>query len=95
MLLHLRRNPEPESKGRITLTYGQLPTEQQFFYHYDSTVGVNGVYKIRGETHLAGDYDAEDLWDLVTELTNLWHDGDDDAGTDASSILETLDIEWV
>jgi hypothetical protein len=38
---------------------------------------------------------AKQLHSFITKLVNLWNEGDEEAGSLASSILETLDIEWI
>ena len=41
------------------------------------------------------DIEPESMPVLVRRLTELWNDGNEEAGDDASAILATLSFEWI
>lgn len=93
-----------------SMTYGDLPTREAF----DAAWEAEGLdsYRVRlnsrdsdaldwacPEFAVAGPWEADELWEILTGLTACWESGDpyagDAAGDLASSILTTLGFEWV
>ncbi len=93
--------------GWIRLNYGELPTRKQFDEQYFRAVGDDTFHMhLKGSDadcffahtswHTTPDnYDADDLYDIVEELAQAFGDGAECAGDLASSILYTLEIEWI
>lgn len=62
----------------------------------------NIVVEAWGEPQFTGGYgkagynfDRDELWSLLEELTNMYNDGNEAAGDLASGILTTLHFEWI
>ena len=103
------RTPPDEYGDRtgyhMSLNYGQLPPKAEFLRIYEDEMGSKSYpMTLRGEDadvmasikeREAGNWDADDLWDVLKKLTKKLERGNDDAGSLASSILETLGIEWI
>lgn len=99
-------NEQYESNSSMTsLTYGQLPTKRQFLAAYKRELG-DGEYRmrlrgadvdaVRGTVFESGtSFDVDDTWDGLKELRDKWEEGNDAAGDLASSILFTLNFEWI
>jgi len=98
---HLRR---ARANPHVALTYGKMPTKKQFEASFERLV-PDGQYEIRlsladleaAESTIIGDglYDADELYKGVRQLTKKWDRGDEAAGDLASSILYTLEFEWI
>lgn len=78
---------------RHSMTFGELPSYPMFKKHWDAYV-FWPAYVITKHKH-EGQYTLHELYELVVKLRFQWDNGDEEAGNDASSILETLGIEWV
>jgi hypothetical protein len=77
------------------MTYGVLPTEEEFEKAFFDEV-ESGIYRIKsGLTPLPGDADGEhtmsELWELVKRLA----EGSEEEQSLASDILSTLGFEWI
>lgn len=91
--------------GWMSYTYGVLPPKRMFMKHYKRILGdVDAGYRIVARAPGAlgawdGSYDAEDLWERIKEVTadpDAWDSDAEDAPLDVvSSILFTLEIEWI
>lgn len=87
-----------------SMTYGVLPSWREFEKAFKKEV-PEGQYPmtLRGEDSKAargtvlgdGTFDAKELYKGVKQLTAKYERGDDDAGSLASAILDTLGFEWV
>jgi hypothetical protein len=80
---------------RRSMTYGVLPTVEEFGEAFSEEVD-GGVYRIKsGLTPLPGNADGEhtmsELWELVKKLA----EGSDEEMSVASDILSTLGFEWI
>lgn len=94
-----RRNPY-----RKSMTFGVMPPFKEFKKAFDEVI-PDGEYEMRlGRTDVeaaegtilgTGVYSAKDLYKGVQQLTEKFYDGDDNAGSLASSIMETLGFEWI
>jgi len=99
------------SAGLHSMTYGELPDERSFRKAFQREVGDRD-YRISGppaeQAGLAGSYDEDELWELVSSLTEAFNENADwepsrngegldpeEAGDWASSILSTLGFEWI
>ena len=88
-----------------TMTYGQLPTKEQFYQAFESKVDGE-LYSVKaGPCHdlfesvggsgldcpagCSREYDKETLWRLVNELTSIWEDEMDDSAGDDVSSILT------
>jgi len=94
-----------------SITYGTVPSRSQFMsaFKREMEASPRGVYEItlrgwdarRMDTvyiagwHGNGDYAADELYALTKGLIKAWDGGNEWAGDLASSILYTLQIEWV
>lgn len=88
----------------LTLTYGVLPDYNKFEKKFKKYVGKSYNYNLKGSdasmakkvgVPTSGDFNAKQLYDVVKKLVDAFDDGDDEAGDLASSILYTMEIEWV
>lgn len=89
------------SLGLVSMTWGKLPSFATFERHFDEEL-PRGSYNIRlgrsdskaaqGTSIGDGEYTARELYRGLQELVEK---GTDEAGSLASSILETLGFEWV
>lgn len=93
----------------LTLSYGELPTKKQFKKAYKADLGDDDyVMQLKGEDAESADgtifesaierdeqFEVDGLWKGIKQLTKKWENGDENAGSLASSILYTLDIEWI
>lgn len=90
---------------RISLTYGVLPRFEDFEAAFEAELGDKPfTYTLRGnDAEVAselgipddGAFSPRKLYKVIETLTEALHDGDDDAGDIASSILYSLGIEWI
>lgn len=89
----------------ITLTYGNVPTWKLFKEQFDKEVDTN-YYHIKNsilstpETRVIedGEYHPASLYREIQVLSELVFEGGpkaEEAGSMASSILETLGFEWI
>ena len=93
------------SDNWIVLTFGVLPTEEEFHSQYNNIVGEGEIYKIRSGRSalpLEGDYSATELWLWLCEAVEAENQADESGLDDenspirvAGSILYTLNVEWV
>ena len=92
--------------ANITLTYGVLPTQEQFISAYATEVGLENPYAIKlGKSHsdnvghvfgvMDGKFDYMVLWTMLNDLVLDYENGNEHSGDFASCILATLGIEWV
>jgi len=83
------------------MTYGTLPDYDTCFrVQFDHILGRLEYYNIVAKGSMkkfveSGDYSPPELFKVVKQLVKQWQQGEDEAGDIASSILETLGIEWV
>ena len=90
-----------QSAMRMSLNYGQLPSEEESEQAFKGDLGEDGVYEIRNCRELEAvysggnvDFDCDDLWTfLESAVENI--DSNHECGDLASDILFTLGIEWV
>ena len=79
-----------------SLSFGQLPTSDEFFEIYDKELG-DKLYEI-GNCSRVGDVEWTDseLWEEIKLATREWEEnGDEEAAFWVSSVLSTLYIEWI
>jgi hypothetical protein len=80
---------------RESMTYGVLPSQESFDHAFDEEV-PKGKYNVGNDPILGTDsFNASELWKVLEVLTEQFHEGDDQAGDTASSILYTLGFEWI
>ena len=91
-----------QSAMRMRLTYGELPTREQFEDAFEGDLGPDGVYQVRNCKRVGNqDFTCAGLFDEVTKATHAWQWGEmadepfEQAGDWASAVLQTLGIEWV
>lgn len=91
-------------KNPRVMTFGVMPTFDEFEESFDREVpeGDFGIRLGRSDAEAAegtsigtGEYTAPELYKGVVELLEKWEDGDEEAGSLASSIMGSLDYEWV
>jgi len=90
---------------RISMTYGVLPRLEDFEAAFEAELGDKlFTFTFRGSDAdvmddlglpVDGRFTARKLFKIVETLTEALHDGDEDAGDIASSILYSLGIEWI
>lgn len=93
---------------RATMTWGTLPSPEDFEDAFSEICGEGGDYSIREgaaagtlpEGVCSGDYNSAQVWEMLEWLTadaNLGgdHDPGGRKGDLASGILGTLGFEWV
>lgn len=89
---------------RASMTYGQMPDYDVFYDAFEAEVGTGvrdryvitaGNSRDKWTRKVEGEYVPKELYALVRRLTEAWERGDDAAGDLASSILQTLGIEWI
>lgn len=88
-----------------SMTYGNLPSWNEFKKQFIRKVGDDGYdYTLRGsdastarkaKIPVSGVFDAKELYNILTKLVSAWENGNDEAGDLASSIMYTLDYEWI
>jgi hypothetical protein len=80
------------SGTRRSMSYGVMPKRDEFKKAFKEE--IDGAYEIRNDS-LVGDEDFSEpeLWKLLTKLAKKSHD--EEHGSLASVILETLGFEWV
>ena len=87
-----------------SMTYGTVPEFPDFAEAFDREVrhayridlgGSDSKAADNARITIGGDYDCDELYDLVNILARRWESGSDWAGDFASSILTTLGFEWV
>lgn len=88
-----------------SMTYGKIPPFKMFKKNFDKEVdGDTYNYNLKGsdlkiakrvKIPASGDFTAKELYSIIIDLSQSWDDGFDDAGDLASSILSTLNIEWI
>lgn len=94
-------NENPKS-----MTYGNIPSFNDFKNNFKKEMGNNKYpYELKGtDVQTArkvgiptkGQFDEKQLYNIIKKLSDLWDvNGDDNAGDLASSILSTLDFEWI
>lgn len=91
-------------KNARVMTFGVMPTFDEFEEAFDREVpeGEFGIKLGRSDAEAAegtsigsGEYTAPELYQGVVELLEKWEDGNEEAGSIASSIMSSLDYEWV
>lgn len=91
-----------------SMTYGELPNRVTFGKHFRAAVGRDGDFQMHlkgSDARCAEDiygiedgnsyYNEDEMWGILNELVRAWLHGSDCAGDLASSILSTLDFEWI
>lgn len=88
-----------------SFTYGVLPPKSLFTRNFKALVGSDYGYLLKGSDARVADqlgFDAgptrvtaAELYRILKTLQEANDEGDDDAGSIASSILQTLHIEWI
>lgn len=88
-------------------TYGELPPRADFDEGYAWEVGENTTYQIRlgpvsgADPKWDGIHSPDELYELIEDACKAFHEtgeGMDDEESDlsmASSVLETLRLEWI
>jgi len=85
----------------MRLTYGVLPTYDEFVDAFAGDLGEGGVYQIRNCKRCGNvDLTCDELWEYLNGAVAEFHDAQCDdtqewAGDWASAVLQTLGIEWV
>ena len=88
----------------LELTYGVIPDFREFQSKFKKYVGKSYNYNLKGSDAntakkvgipTSGDFDVKEMYEIVKKLTKAWDNGNDDAGDLASSILYTMEIEWI
>lgn len=85
------------SGTRRSMSYGQIPSAEEFLAAFQEEC-PGGLYPIRNTPYgeLNGDHSGETLYMLVMHMWDECEtEGDEEAGSWASSILETLGFEWI
>jgi len=79
-----------------SLSFGQLPTSEEFFEIYEKKLG-DKLYEIRKCSRVGNvDLTASELWKEIKLATKEWDEnGDHEAAFWVSSVLYTLSIEWI
>jgi hypothetical protein len=80
--------------NRTVSSYGELPSFVEFKQRFEHHV-EGPLYKIRNMNEYTGNYNVQELFALVVSLKVGWENGNEDKGSLASDILDTLGIEWV
>lgn len=91
---------------RLTLTYGNLPTPDQYEQAYADVVGTDELFSFGNDKRLGNSrLNMYELWDEIVRahreysdmVANEWLDGKDPEvlGSWLSSVLGCLNIEWV
>jgi len=93
----------------ISMTYGELPKYSVYLRQFKAVVRddafqmhLKGSDADCADAHAGREYsdgnstyEADELWRIIKDLTEAFHDGADCAGDLASSILGVLDFEWI
>lgn len=90
----------------LTLTYGDLPTPDQYEQAYVEAIGADELFPFGNDKRLGNfKLNMYELWDEIVKahqeysdmLTNEWLDGKDPEvlGSWLSSVLSCLNIEWI
>ena len=75
------------------MSYGVMPTRAEFKKAFEEEV-PDGVYEIRRDSIVGDDdFDEPALWKLLQKLHRKSHN--EEHGSLASVILETLGFEWI
>lgn len=84
---------------RIYLTYGVLPTEEQFDQAWDETFAesLKNTFGFRNDPRVGNaELTQSELWKELQQATKENNeDGNEEAGSWASGVLGHLDVEWV
>lgn len=88
-----------------SMNYGQLPSFNDFKKAFKKEVDDDEYnYNLKGsdastankvKIPTSGDFDVKELYSIVKKLVAAYDNGNDDAGDLASSILYTLNFEWI
>ncbi len=81
----------------LRYTYGILPAFSSFANQYKLVLGsFEAKYAIRKDEEWGDqDFNAAELYNVLNKMTDRWSNGDDEAGNWVSSVLQTLNIEWI
>ncbi len=85
----------------LTLTFGILPTEQQFYSQWDKEeasgrLGPEALFPAGNDRRLGCvALDQFELWDELRRAVEENDGGDDEAGSWARDVLGCFNIEWV
>lgn len=78
-----------------SMTFGVFPSRKEFSAHFEHEV-PGGSYRIRNDSILGdADFSEDQLWENLRRLKRRWDKGDEDAGSLASAIMQTLGFEWI
>ena len=95
------------NEGVTSMTFGVMPSFKDFQKNFKRSVKGSKLYPytLKGEDKTAahnagipvsGEFTDKELYDIVKKLNKTWeYDGDEDAGSLASGIMDTLDFEWI
>lgn len=82
-----------------TLTYGNLPTYDDFATAFESDLdlGPNTLYHIRNDPYFGSDdLTCTEIYEQLERARDDWEkNGSEPAGDFASAVLTTLGFEWV
>lgn len=82
----------------MSLTYGELPTEEQFknAYHLAAEGSEHDGFTFHNDSRVGnGCLTRAELWNELQAACEEFLGGDDQAGEWCSCVLSVLDIEWV
>jgi hypothetical protein len=88
---------EEEVNNMISMTFGNMPTFEQFEKQFDEVVSGN-KYRIRNcKVHGNSDYTCRELYDEVkAAVEGTWDTDNENSRINvASSIMYTLGFEWI
>ncbi len=79
------------------MTYGVMPTRDEFDDAFDKKCGAGGTYKISNDRGgRDGDWDNRLLWHLLHEQMVAYNEEEnEEAGDFVSAVLSTLGFEWI
>ena len=85
------------------MTFGEMPTFEEFEKQFGEKVGELYDWELKGEDAKTAErvgldyapFNAQELYNVVEQLTAAFQEGDDKAGDLASNIMTTLGYEWI
>jgi len=105
-----RKNPHrcesPRTRKNPSSIYGTIPSYDTFYTAWMNNVGGDdATFEVRlsasdsraadGTNFGDGEYTLDEMYAFVEELVEAYNDGNEGAGDLASSVLQTVGIEWV
>jgi hypothetical protein len=92
-------------EGMTSMNYGEVPEFRDFQKNFKKSVrAMSYNYDLKGADArtadkvgipTGGDWSDKELYTIVNKLKKAWDKGDDNAGDLASSIMYTLNFEWI